>query len=246
MDIISAKGLRKTYGSGTAQVKALRGVDLDIAAGSFTAIIGRSGSGKTTLLRILGGLERPTAGSVAVCGEDLAKLNDDQLCRLRRRKIGFVFQDFRLLDDLTVWENVLLPLTLDKAQPDKSYLTNILQLLLLGDKTNAFPSELSGGEKQRVAMARAYAAKPALLLADEPTGNLDRRTGEEVMRLLQTTQRELHQTVVMVTHDLELARQTQRILQISDGVIVADAGGTCHETTDILTAPARADHPEPA
>lgn len=224
MDIISAKGLRKTYGSGTAQVKALRGVDLDIAAGSFTAIIGRSGSGKTTLLRILGGLERPTAGSVAVCGEDLAKLNDDQLCRLRRRKIGFVFQDFRLLDDLTVWENVLLPLTLDKAQPDKSYLTNILQLLLLGDKTNAFPSELSGGEKQRVAMARAYAAKPALLLADEPTGNLDRRTGEEVMRLLQTTQRELHQTVVMVTHDLELARQTQRILQISDGVIVADAG----------------------
>lgn len=224
MDIISVKGLCKTYGSGTAQVQALRGVDLDIAAGSFTAIIGRSGSGKTTLLRILGGLERPTAGSVAVCGEDLAKLNDDQLCRLRRRKIGFVFQDFRLLDDLTVWENVLLPLTLDKAQPDKSYLTNILQLLLLGDKTNAFPSELSGGEKQRVAMARAYAAKPALLLADEPTGNLDRRTGEEVMRLLQTTQRELHQTVVMVTHDLELARQTQRILQISDGVIAADAG----------------------
>lgn len=224
MDIISVKGLCKTYGSGTAQVKALRGVDLDIAAGSFTAIIGRSGSGKTTLLRILGGLERPTSGSVMVCGDNLAKLDDDALCRLRRRKIGFVFQDFRLLDDLTVWENVLLPLTLDKAQPDKSYLTNILQLLLLGDKTNAFPSELSGGEKQRVAMARAYAAKPALLLADEPTGNLDRRTGEEVMRLLQTTQRELHQTVVMVTHDLELARQTQRILQISDGVIVADAG----------------------
>ena len=224
MDIISVKGLCKTYGSGTAQVKALRGVDLDIAAGSFTAIIGRSGSGKTTLLRILGGLERPTSGSVMVCGDNLAKLDDDALCRLRRRKIGFVFQDFRLLDDLTVWENVLLPLTLDKAQPDKPYLTNILQLLLLGDKTNAFPSELSGGEKQRVAMARAYAAKPALLLADEPTGNLDRRTGEEVMRLLQTTQRELHQTVVMVTHDLELARQTQRILQISDGVIVADAG----------------------
>ena len=224
MDIISVKGLCKTYGSGTAQVKALRGVDLDIAAGSFTAIIGRSGSGKTTLLRILGGLERPTSGSVMVCGDNLAKLDDDALCRLRRRKIGFVFQDFRLLDDLTVWENVFLPLTLDKAQPDKSYLTNILQLLLLGDKTNAFPSELSGGEKQRVAMARAYAAKPALLLADEPTGNLDRRTGEEVMRLLQTTQRELHQTVVMVTHDLELARQTQRILQISDGVIVADAG----------------------
>ena len=224
MDMITARGLRKVYGSGTAQVQALRGADLDIAAGSFTAIIGRSGSGKTTLLRILGGLERPTAGSVAVCGEDLAKLNDDQLCRLRRRKIGFVFQDFRLLDDLTVWENVLLPLTLDKAQPDKSYLTNILQLLLLGDKTNAFPSELSGGEKQRVAMARAYAAKPALLLADEPTGNLDRRTGEEVMRLLQTTQRELHQTVVMVTHDLDMARQTQRILQISDGVIAADAG----------------------
>ena len=224
MDIISVKGLCKTYGSGTAQVKALRGVDLDIAAGSFTAIIGRSGSGKTTLLRILGGLERPTSGSVMVCGDNLAKLDDDALCRLRRRKIGFVFQDFRLLDDFTVWENVLLPLTLDKAQPDKPYLTNILQLLLLGDKTNAFPSELSGGEKQRVAMARAYAAKPALLLADEPTGNLDRRTGEEVMRLLQTTQRELHQTVVMVTHDLELARQTQRILQISDGVIAADAG----------------------
>lgn len=224
MDMIAARGLRKVYGSGTAQVQALRGVDLDIAAGSFTAIIGRSGSGKTTLLRILGGLERPTAGSVAVCGENLAKLSDDQLCRLRRRKIGFVFQDFRLLDDLTVWENVILPLTLDKAQPDKPYLTNILQLLLLGDKTNAFPSELSGGEKQRVAMARAYAAKPALLLADEPTGNLDRRTGEEVMRLLQTTQRELHQTVVMVTHDLDMARQTQRILQISDGVIAADAG----------------------
>ena len=224
MDIISVKGLCKTYGSGTAQVKALRGVDLDIAAGSFTAIIGRSGSGKTTLLRILGGLERPTSGSVMVCGDNLAKLDDDALCRLRRRKIGFVFQDFRLLDDLTVWENVLLPLTLDKAQPDKSYLTNILQLLLLGDKTNAFPSELSGGEKQRVAMARAYAAKPALLLADEPTGNLDRRTGEEVMRLLQTTQRELHQTVVMVTHDLELARQTQRVLQASAGLIVADAG----------------------
>lgn len=224
MDMITARGLRKIYGSGTAQVQALRGVDLDIAAGSFTAIIGRSGSGKTTLLRILGGLERPTAGSVAVCGENLAKLSDDQLCRLRRRKIGFVFQDFRLLDDLTVWENVILPLTLDKAQPDKPYLTNILQLLLLGDKTNAFPSELSGGEKQRVAMARAYAAKPALLLADEPTGNLDRRTGEEVMRLLQTTQRELHQTVVMVTHDLDMARQTQRILQISDGVIAADTG----------------------
>ena len=146
MDIISVKGLCKTYGSGTAQVQALRGVDLDIAAGSFTAIIGRSGSGKTTLLRILGGLERPTSGSVMVCGDNLAKLDDDALCRLRRRKIGFVFQDFRLLDDLTVWENVLLPLTLDKAQPDKSYLTNILQLLLLGDKTNAFPSELSGGE----------------------------------------------------------------------------------------------------
>lgn len=224
MDMITARGLRKIYGSGTAQVQALRGVDLDIAAGSFTAIIGRSGSGKTTLLRILGGLERPTAGSVAVCGENLAKLSDDQLCRLRRRKIGFVFQDFRLLDDLTVWENVILPLTLDKAQPDKPYLTNILQLLLLGDKTNVFPSELSGGEKQRVAMARAYAAKPALLLADEPTGNLDRRTGEEVMRLLQTTQRELHQTVVMVTHDLDMARQTQRILQISDGVIAADTG----------------------
>lgn len=224
MDMITARGLRKIYGSGTAQVQALRGVDLDIAAGSFTAIIGRSGSGKTTLLRILGGLERPTAGSVAVCGENLAKLSDDQLCRLRRRKIGFVFQDFRLLDDLTVWENVILPLTLDKAQPDKPYLTNILQLLSLRDKTNAFPSELSGGEKQRVAMARAYAAKPALLLADEPTGNLDRRTGEEVMRLLQTTQRELHQTVVMVTHDLDMARQTQRILQISDGVIAVDTG----------------------
>lgn len=224
MDMITARGLCKIYGSGTAQVQALRGVDLDIAAGSFTAIIGRSGSGKTTLLRILGGLERPTAGSVAVCGENLAKLSDDQLCRLRRRKIGFVFQDFRLLDDLTVWENVILPLTLDKAQPDKPYLTNILQLLSLRDKTNAFPSELSGGEKQRVAMARAYAAKPALLLADEPTGNLDRRTGEEVMRLLQTTQRELHQTVVMVTHDLDMARQTQRILQISDGVIAADTG----------------------
>lgn len=224
MAIITAKGLYKTYGSGAAKVQALRGVDLGIAEGSFTAIIGRSGSGKTTLLRILGGLERPTAGSVTVCGENLAELDDDQLCRLRRRKIGFVFQDFRLLDDLTVWENVTLPLTLDKTPPDKPYLKNVLQLLLLGDKTNAFPSELSGGEKQRVAMARAYAAKPALLLADEPTGNLDRRTGEEVMRLLQTTQRELHQTVVMVTHDLELARRTERILQISDGVIKMDAG----------------------
>ena len=224
MAIITAKGLYKTYGSGAAKVQALRGVDLEIAEGSFTAIIGRSGSGKTTLLRILGGLERPTAGSVTVCGENLAELDDDQLCRLRRRKIGFVFQDFRLLDDLTVWENVTLPLTLDKTPPDKPYLKNVLQLLLLGDKISAFPSELSGGEKQRVAMARAYAAKPALLLADEPTGNLDRRTGEEVMRLLQTTQRELHQTVVMVTHDLELARRTERILQISDGVIKMDAG----------------------
>lgn len=223
MNVLEAREISKTYYIGSVAVTAIKDISINFSQGTFTSIIGKSGSGKTTLLRILGGLDIPTSGEILLNGQTITCLGDGELAKIRRRKIGFVFQDFRLLGDLTIWENILLPHTLDNSKPDLPFLTSLMEMLDIMDLKNRFPEELSGGEKQRVAIARAYSHKPNIILADEPTGNLDKRSGENVLQLFQLTQQEMHQTVVLVTHDLELARHAQRIVTISDGTIASDA-----------------------
>ncbi len=220
MAILETRGLRKVYGSGDTEVRALDGVDLAVEKGEFAAVVGTSGSGKSTLLHMLGGLDRPTGGSVIVDGRELSTLKDEELTIFRRRKIGFVFQNYNLVPVLNVYENIVLPIQLDGGQPDKGYTNQIIETLGLGSKLQNLPNNLSGGQQQRVAMARALAAKPAIILADEPTGNLDSRTSQDVMSLLKVTSQRFAQTIVMITHNEEIAQMAGRIIRIEDGRIV--------------------------
>ena len=220
MEILQAENLKKIYGSGENAVHALRGVNLTVEKGEFVAIVGTSGSGKSTLLHMLGGLDRPTDGTVTVDGKDIFSLKEEALTIFRRRKIGFVFQSYNLVPVLNVYENIVLPIELDGEKPDKEFVEQILQVLGLFDKLSALPSQLSGGQQQRVAIARALAAAPAIILADEPTGNLDSRTSQDVMSLLKVTSRKFSQTIVMITHNEEIAQMADRIIRIEDGRIV--------------------------
>ena len=220
MAILETHDLRKIYGSGDTEVRALDGVDLAVEKGEFAAVVGTSGSGKSTLLHMLGGLDRPTGGSVIVAGRDLSTLKDEELTIFRRRKIGFVFQNYNLVPVLNVYENIVLPIQLDGGQPDKGYTNQIIETLGLGSKLQNLPNNLSGGQQQRVAIARALAAKPAIILADEPTGNLDSRTSQDVMSLLKVTSQRFAQTIVMITHNEEIAQMAGRIIRIEDGRIV--------------------------
>ena len=220
MAILETRGLRKVYGSGDTEVRALDGVDLAVEKGEFAAVVGTSGSGKSTLLHMLGGLDRPTGGSVIVDGRELSTLKDEELTIFRRRKIGIVFQNYNLVPVLNVYENIVLPIQLDGGQPDKGYTNQIIETLGLGSKLQNLPNNLSGGQQQRVAIARALAAKPAIILADEPTGNLDSRTSQDVMSLLKVTSQRFAQTIVMITHNEEIAQMAGRIIRIEDGRIV--------------------------
>lgn len=220
MDIITIHNLKKYYGSGERTVKALDGIDLNIRQGEFTAITGASGSGKTTLLNMMGGLDHPTEGEVIVDGVNLSELSEEQLAVFRRKKAGFIFQNYNLIPTLTVEENILFPLDLDGAAPDKKFLGEVTDILELRDKLDAYPHMLSGGGQQRVAIARALIARPSIILADEPTGNLDSRNGQNVAGLLKMTSELFHRTLVMITHNPELAQLADRILQMKDGRIV--------------------------
>ncbi|MEJ8733663.1 ABC transporter ATP-binding protein [Mediterraneibacter sp. ICN-202921] len=217
--ILRTKDLKKYYGTGENQVHALDGVTLSIGQGEFVAVVGTSGSGKSTLLHMLGGLDRPTSGKVFVDGKDIFQLKDDALCIFRRRKIGFVFQSYNLVPVLNVEENITLPIELDGNRVDKKFVREIVQVLGLTDKLGSLPSQLSGGQQQRVAIARALAAKPAILLADEPTGNLDSNTSQDVLSLLKVTSDQFAQTIVMITHNEEIAQMADRIIRIEDGRI---------------------------
>ena len=220
MAILETHSLRKVYGSGDTEVRALDGVDLAVEKGEFAAVVGTSGSGKSTLLHMLGGLDRPTGGSVIVDGRELSTLKDEELTIFRRRKIGFVFQNYNLVPVLNVYENIVLPIQLDGGQPDKGYTNQIIETLGLGPKLQNLPNNLSGGQQQRVAIARALAAKPAIILADEPTGNLDSRTSQDVMSLLKVTSQRFAQTIVMITHNEAIAQMADRVIRIEDGRIV--------------------------
>ncbi len=220
MSILETRELRKFYGSGETEVRALDGVNLTVEKGEFVAVVGTSGSGKSTLLHMLGGLDRPTGGTVTVDGRELSALKDEELTIFRRRKIGFVFQNYNLVPVLNVYENIVLPIQLDGRQPDQDYLNRIIETLGLGRKLQNLPNNLSGGQQQRVAIARALAAKPAILLADEPTGNLDSRTSQDVMSLLKVTGQKFGQTIVMITHNEEIAQMADRIVRIEDGRIM--------------------------
>ena len=221
MAILETTGLKKIYGSGDQAVHALDGVDLQVEDGEFVAIVGTSGSGKSTLLHMLGGLDRPTKGKVTVDGKDIFSLKDEALTIFRRRKIGFVFQAYNLVPVLNVYENIVLPIELDGGKLDKKFVKRIVETLGLEAKFDSLPSQLSGGQQQRVAIARALAAKPAIILADEPTGNLDSRTSQDVLSLLKVTSRKFAQTIVMITHNEEIAQLADRIIRIEDGRIVS-------------------------
>ncbi len=218
--IVRAKGLKKYYGKGEALVKALDGVDLEIERGKFTVIVGTSGSGKSTLLNMLGGLDAPSEGSIFIGEQELAHLNSEQATVFRRKQIGFIFQNYNLIPVLTVWENILFPITLDNRKPDRNYIMDIVQFLGLESKLDTLPNNLSGGQQQRVAIARALASKPSIILADEPTGNLDSRTSNDVVGLLKVTSRQFCQTIVMITHNPDIASSADRIIHIEDGRIV--------------------------
>ena len=220
MTILETKDLRKVYGSGDTEVRALDGVDLTVEKGEFVAVVGTSGSGKSTLLHMLGGLDRPTGGTVTVDGKELSAMRDEELTIFRRRKIGFVFQNYNLVPVLNVYENIVLPIQLDGNAPDKAYVERIIETLGLEAKLQNLPNNLSGGQQQRVAIARALATKPAILLADEPTGNLDSRTSQDVLALMRVTSEQFGQTIVMITHNEELAQMADRIIRIEDGRIV--------------------------
>ena len=222
MTILETRDLKKYYNSGENTVKALDGVNLKIENGTFTAIVGTSGSGKSTLLHMLGGLDRPTEGKVFVDKKDIFSLKEEALTIFRRRKIGFIFQSYNLIPVLNVKENILLPIELDGGRPDEKYIQKIIALLGLEEKLQNLPGSLSGGQQQRVAIARALAGQPAIILADEPTGNLDSRTSQDVMSLLKVTSERFHQTIVMITHNEEIAQTADRIIRIEDGRIVKD------------------------
>lgn len=220
MNILSIRNLKKYYNTGENTVKALDGIDLDICKGEFLAVVGTSGSGKSTLLHMLGGLDNPTSGEVIIDGRNISGLSRDELTVYRRRKIGFVFQNYNLLPLMNVYENIVLPIKLDGIKPDDDYIEEILKLLKLEDKKYFMPNQLSGGQQQRVALARALAIKPAIILADEPTGNLDSRTSQDVLGLIKISSQNLAQTIVMITHNEEIAQMADRIIRIEDGKIV--------------------------
>ena len=219
--VLKTVGLKKYYGKGDTMVKALDGIDLEIERGKFTAIIGTSGSGKSTLLNMFGGLDIPTEGSIRIGTTALEKLNSEQATIFRRKQIGFIFQNYNLIPVLTVWENIVFPISLDRQKPDKDFILKIMKLLGLEKKMDTLPGNLSGGQQQRVAIARALASKPAIILADEPTGNLDSNTSDDVIGLLKMTSQQFHQTIVMITHNPEIAQMADRIVRIEDGRIVA-------------------------
>ncbi len=222
--VVQTKNLTKTYAMGEMQVQALDGVDFFVSAGEFVAIIGKSGSGKSTLLHMLGGLDVPTSGSVIVDGNDLTMLDRTQLALFRRRRVGFIFQQYNLIPDLNVWDNIIFPLALDGVAIDTEFIDELLTALHIADKRDRMPSQLSGGEQQRVAIARALAMRPALILADEPTGNLDTTTSHEVMGLIRTLAAKLGQTLIVVTHDIDIAQLADRIVEMRDGRIVKGGG----------------------
>ncbi len=220
MTILSTKNLKKIYGKGESEVRALNGVDISVERGEFVSIVGTSGSGKSTLLHMLGGLDRPTSGNVVVDGKNIFSLKDEALTIFRRRKIGFIFQNYNLVPVLNVYENIVLPVQLDGKAPDKAYIGKIIDTLGLSQKLRNLPNNLSGGQQQRVAIARALAAKPAIILADEPTGNLDSKTSQDVLGLMKITSQRFSQTIVMITHNEEIAQLADRIIRIEDGKIV--------------------------
>ena len=220
MTILETRELRKIYGSGNTEVRALDGVNLSVEKGEFVAVVGTSGSGKSTLLHMLGGLDRPTSGTVTVDGRELSALKDEALTIFRRRKIGFVFQSYNLVPVLSVWENIVLPIQLDGRKVDREYVREVIGILGLEKKLKSLPNQLSGGQQQRVAIARAMATKPAILLADEPTGNLDSKTSQDVLSLMKVTGQKFAQTMVMITHNEEIAQMAHRIVRIEDGRIV--------------------------
>ena len=218
--ILQAKDLKKYYGKGETEVHALDGVNLEIEAGKFVAIIGTSGSGKSTLLNMLGGLDTPTSGTVTIGNTELSGLNEEQLTVFRRRRFGFIFQNYNLIPTLNVWENIVFPIAMDGQKPDKKFIHEVVQMLGLEQKIHSLPNNLSGGQQQRVAIARALASKPDIILADEPTGNLDSKTSDNVIALLHMTSQKFHQTIIMITHNPEIAQLTDQTIHIEDGRIV--------------------------
>lgn len=225
MEVLKTQSLKKYYNQSEVIVKAIDGVDISISHGEFVAIVGFSGSGKSTLLNMLGGLDRPTDGYVLVDGKDIFLFSDEELTIFRRRKIGFVFQAFNLVPVLNVYENIVLPIELDGNEIDEDYVNEIITSLGLSEKVSSMPNQLSGGQQQRVAIARALATKPSIVLADEPTGNLDSKTSQDVIGLLKVTSKKIHQTVVIITHNEEIAQTADRIIRIEDGRVVSKGGG---------------------
>lgn len=219
MSLIELKNISKTYGKGSLKVEALKDINLTIEPGYFYAIIGKSGSGKSTMLHILGALDKPTSGEMFLEGESVFNKSDTEITLIRRRRIGFVFQSYNLLPEHTVLENILLPAHLDKIKPDQKQLDEIIKTLDIGEKLRYYPDELSGGQRQRVAIARALVTNPAIILADEPTGNLDETTGKEVIKLLKETAKRFNQTLILVTHDMSIAQEADRIIQIKEGKV---------------------------
>ena len=220
--IVEIKGLEKTYGKNEAETKAIQGIDLTIAREEFVSIVGKSGSGKSTLLNIIGGLERPTSGEVQIEGTNLFDMKDTSRTIFRRKHIGYVFQFFNLIPEMTVYENICLPSYLDHKVPDEDFIQTVMEKLGIYEKKGKYATELSGGEQQRVAVARALSLKPSILLADEPSGNLDKKNGEQLLELMLLSQRYFDQTILLVTHDLEIARLSQRMIVLEDGKIISD------------------------
>lgn len=222
MEILKCEGVRKVYGSGGNQVTALDGIDLSVGKGEFAAIVGASGSGKSTLLHILGSVDKPTDGKVIIDGTDLLKLNQTQAAIFRRRKVGLVYQFYNLIPTLTVRKNILMPLALDKKKPNQEYFEEVVRTLGIAEKLDALPGQLSGGQQQRAAIARSLIYRPALLLADEPTGNLDKKNSKEIIDMLKLSNRNLEQTILLITHDEKVALEAERIITVEDGRIISD------------------------